>query len=77
MCLRIKLFCEILREKQVGQGFCWVWSPAISYRWRNRHARFWGVVTPNASVGAARRSPHILDPYGRGACGACPGLPSL
>ena len=36
-----------------------------------------GIVTPNRDGWAARSSPHILDPYGRGACGACPGLSSL
>ncbi len=38
---------------------------------------FRGVVTPYVDGWAARCSPHILDPYGRGACDVCPGLPSL
>jgi len=38
---------------------------------------FRGLVTPNVDGWAVRCSPHILDPYGRGACDACPGLSSL
>ena len=36
-----------------------------------------GRSNPERIGWAARRSPHILDPYGRGACDACPGLTSL
>src|SRR5690606_32930571 len=36
-----------------------------------------GRSNPKPNGWAARCSPHILDPYGRGACDVCPGLPSL
>lgn len=36
-----------------------------------------GRSNPLLNGRTARCSPHNLDPYGRGACDVCPGLPSL
>lgn len=42
-----------------------------------RYAALWGVETPTNRFCCQPEWHELLDPCGRGACGACPGFPKL